>query len=110
MIGGFHIDADKPTCKKLAELYSVEYGGNDKQLKVRCMDEVDKIWCANSLAFSTDGNTMYFTDSHTLVINTYPYDQKTGKAGKATPFHSTAEYFSKTAPGFNHLPDGSCID
>lgn len=55
----------------------------------------------NSLAWSPDGCTMYFADSHRYAIAAHPYDPATGSVGPGRDIVQTAQ------PGF---PDGSTID
>ena len=57
---------------------------------------------SNSICFSPDGGTMYFTDTPTRRIIAYPYNQQTGTLGEARLFADLAD-----EPGF---PDGSCVD
>lgn len=58
--------------------------------------------CANSICFSPDGGTMYFSDTPTRRIVAYAYDDATGALGEARLFADLAN-----APG---MPDGSCVD
>ena len=62
----------------------------------------DGIWVPNSLAFSPDGRTMYFADSHEKRIYAYPFDPDTGDLGARRLFADTAD-----EPG---VPDGSAVD
>ncbi|MEY2801334.1 MAG: SMP-30/gluconolactonase/LRE family protein [Ramlibacter sp.] len=55
----------------------------------------------NSLAFSPDGQTMYFADSLRYALYAYGYDPAAGRPGDARVLATT------TAPGF---PDGSTVD
>jgi sugar lactone lactonase YvrE len=55
----------------------------------------------NSLAFSPDGNTLYFADSLTYEIRAYDYDSESGVIGAGRSFVRTAP------PAF---ADGSAID
>ncbi len=57
---------------------------------------------SNSLAFSPDGKTMYFTDTPTKKIIAYSYDTETG-----TP--SEPRLFTKLSEG-DGGPDGSTVD
>ena len=54
----------------------------------------------NSLAWSPDGRTMYFADTHAMVIWAWDYDPASGMA-------SGERVFVDAAPG---RPDGSCVD
>lgn len=55
----------------------------------------------NSLAFSPDGQTMYFADSLRHSIEAFDYDVPSGRPGPARPFARCEP------PAF---PDGSCVD
>lgn len=55
----------------------------------------------NSLAFSPDGNTMYFADSLRYTLYAYDYDEAAGTMGPQRVFATTEP------PGF---PDGSTVD
>lgn len=68
------------------------------------IEGIEPYVCANSTCFSPDGNTMYFCDTWTQIINQFPYDQATGKVGAPVQFHSFKGYEAKT------MPDGSCIN
>lgn len=56
---------------------------------------------ANSICFSPDGGTMYFTDTPTGLIQQCAYDSDSATVGEPRPFACVA------APGF---PDGSVVD
>ncbi|MDO6406607.1 SMP-30/gluconolactonase/LRE family protein [Pantoea phytobeneficialis] len=58
--------------------------------------------CANSLCWSPDGKTLYFTDMPEGTINAYPYNPDTGEVGEPRLFADLAEQ-----PG---LADGSVVD
>lgn len=60
----------------------------------------DGITIPNSLAWSPEGRTMYFADTHAMVIWTWDYDPATGTA-------SGERVFAEAAPG---RPDGACVD
>lgn len=55
----------------------------------------------NSLAWSPDGRTMYFADSHLYSIFAFDFDTSSGEIGDKRIFATTR------APGF---PDGSAVD
>ena len=61
----------------------------------------DGICIPNSLAFSPDGQTMYFADSLHYTLYAYDYNTTTGEMGTQRVFATTQ------APGF---PDGSTVD
>ena len=55
----------------------------------------------NSLAFSPEGETLYFADSLHYRIYSHPYDSETGQMGESKIFAES------TPPAF---PDGSAVD
>jgi L-arabinonolactonase len=57
---------------------------------------------SNSICFSPDGGTLYFTDTPQRRILAYPYDNETGTVGTPRLFADLSDQ-----PGF---PDGSCVD
>jgi sugar lactone lactonase YvrE len=62
----------------------------------------ENIWVSNGIAWSPDGATMYFADSHVHTIFAYAYDVARGKLGTRRVFaHLTA------ATG---VPDGASCD
>ncbi len=63
---------------------------------------VDAIGCANSIAFSIDGATMYLADTRAKDILSYPYDTATGQLGEAAVF--------ATLGADEGYADGSCVD
>jgi L-arabinonolactonase len=63
---------------------------------------IDGVHCANSICFSLDGATMYFSDMPTGRILAYGYDVDTGQVHSARLFADLADQ-----PG---LPDGSAVD
>ena len=72
----------------------------DANLKVSTL--IEGVACANSICFSPDGETMFFTDTPTNDIVAYDYDTARGGISNRRVHASfTAE------PG---LPDGSCVD
>lgn len=87
--GGIDEDGMKPTSSVL------QFAGD------RARTLMGGIGCANSICFSPDGRTMYFTDSTTRVIQRYGYDPETGDLGTSAPYYETAQSGS---------PDGSCAD
>jgi sugar lactone lactonase YvrE len=60
------------------------------------------IGVANGLAFSPDGSTMYFADSHRETVWAYDYDQASGDAVNERVFLDFSDM-----PG---RPDGACVD
>lgn len=63
---------------------------------------IDGVGCANSIAFSSDGKTMYFADSASRDIARYDYDPATGRPSNARLFARMDKVFG--------VPDGSCVD
>lgn len=62
---------------------------------------LSEICIPNSLAWSPDGQTMYFADSLLYTIFAYDFDTASGQIGRKRVFATTK------APGF---PDGSTVD
>jgi L-arabinonolactonase len=60
------------------------------------------ISCTNSLCWSPDGRTLYFTDMPTRRIDAFDYDPGTGSVSNRRPFASLSK-----EPGF---ADGSIVD
>jgi len=73
--------------------YSLDHG-------LRRLD-LPPVRIANSICFSPDGRTMYFTDTPTGMIQQCSYDSDTGQVGEPRTFAHV------TAPGY---PDGSVVD
>jgi sugar lactone lactonase YvrE len=61
-----------------------------------------EIGIANGLAFSPDGSTMYFADTHRETVWAYDYDVATGDAVNERIFLDFRDL-----PG---RPDGACVD
>ncbi len=66
-----------------------------------CIAVESGITIPNSLCWSPDGRTMYFSDSWTRTIGAYDFDPATGQVANKRPFATTA------APA---IPDGATID
>ncbi len=62
----------------------------------------DGIFIPNALAWSPDGRTLYFADSHEKTLYAYPFDPATGGIGERRVFADTRD-----EPG---VPDGSAVD
>lgn len=62
------------------------------------------IGVANGLAFSPDGATMYFADTHRDTVWAYDYDQATGEPANERVF---LDFGRSDLPG---RPDGACVD
>jgi L-arabinonolactonase len=63
---------------------------------------IEKVALTNAIAFSRDGEAMYFSDSETRRIQRYDYDRASGALGERRLFASIAD-----DAGF---ADGSCVD
>jgi L-arabinonolactonase len=63
---------------------------------------IEGVHCANSMCFSIDGRTMYFTDMPTGRILAYSYDVDAGRPHSPRLFADCSDQ-----PG---LPDGSTVD
>jgi len=90
IVGGMNEDALKP----LSSLTQFDAG------EVRTLK--DQIGCSNSICFSPDGRSMYFTDTATSDIWVYDYDLTSGAIHNARLFVDR-----DAADGF---ADGSCVD
>jgi sugar lactone lactonase YvrE len=66
-----------------------------------CVAIESVITIPNSLCWSPDGRTMYFSDSSTRTICAYDFDPATGQVANKRPFATTV------APS---IPDGATID
>jgi len=74
----------------------------DTDLKLTEMDKL--FYTTNGLAFSPNGDTIYFSDSNKLTRTIWScnYDSATGLTGKAKTFFDTREV--------NGRPDGGTVD
>lgn len=63
---------------------------------------IEQVAISNSICFSPDGATLYFTDTPSHRILAYPYDQESGTLGEPRVFADLA--------GQAGSPDGSCVD
>ena len=66
-----------------------------------CVPMVTGIVTPNSLCWSPDGRTMYFSDSRSQVIAAYPFDTASGELGAARVFY-------RVQPPA--IPDGATVD
>ncbi len=64
---------------------------------------IDGLRIPNTLAWSPDGNSMYFADSLTRETGRYGYDPQSGELGA----RSALFRFSDAVSG---IPDGACVD
>jgi L-arabinonolactonase len=81
--------------RAISAVYRLDPDGSTERI-------VEGIGCANSICFSPDGTTMYFSDMPTGTILAYRYDVDTGRPHSPRVFTEFAGQ-----PG---LPDGSTID
>lgn len=79
----------------LGSLYRIDPSGKVTQM-------IEGIICSNSLSFSPDGRTMYFSDTRQYVTWAFDLDIDTGDIGNQRIF---ADY-----RGDNSRPDGACVD
>ena len=66
-----------------------------------CVPMVTGVITPNSLCWSPDGTTMYFSDSRSRVIAAYPFDVASGELGTPRVFH-------RIEPPA--IPDGATVD
>jgi sugar lactone lactonase YvrE len=83
------------TKRATGSLYRVEPDGTTSVIRT-------EIGVPNATAFSPDGRTMYFADTHRDVIWAYAYDVDTGEATDERVFLDFTDL-----PGH---PDGACVD
>lgn len=63
---------------------------------------IEGVACANSICFSPDGRTLFFSDTPERTIRSYDYDLESGELGAMQILVDMA-----CEPG---VPDGSCVD
>ena len=68
----------------ISALYSLD--ANHRATKL-----ADGVSCANSLGWSPDGSTLYFTDMPTRRVDAFDYDVQTGEIRNRRPFASLAD-------------------
>jgi sugar lactone lactonase YvrE len=78
----------------LGGLYRLEENGQSTKI-------IHDVSIANSLCWSPNGQTMYFSDTATRIIQRADFDPTTGSIENLQPFIKTAE---------KAFPDGSCVD
>ena len=72
---------------------------------VKCEQLFDfNVGCANSICWSPDGKTMYFTDSGDKQLLAFDYDTETGKPSNKRVFVDFAER------GYEGIADGATTD
>ena len=72
----------------------------DADHSIHTMDQ--DIWVSNGVAFSADGRTMYFSDSHIKQIYCYELDRATGGLSNKRVFADASERVG--------IPDGATVD
>jgi len=81
--------------RAISAVYTLDEGGNVRRL-------IEGIACANSICWSPDGTTLYFTDMPTRRIDAFDYDLTSSAVSNRRPFADLS-----TEPGF---ADGSVVD
>ena len=81
--------------KRSSALYSLNENGTLEKLYA-------PVTISNGLAWSADGRTMYYIDTPTREIATFPYDPDTGQIG--------VRRVTVAVPELAGYPDGMCID
>jgi sugar lactone lactonase YvrE len=94
-LSGTMFEAPRTPAAKIGSLWRL-----DPDLSIHRV--LDGIGCSNGLAWSPDGRTMYFTDSHTNLVWAFDYDPSTGNAANRRVF------IDLTTEGF--IVDGATVD
>lgn len=95
----------EPRTAELASMYCLEGGqarlgwGSEQGLGVKV---------SNGLAFSTDGNMVYQSDTPNHVVYCFPFDMAHGKIGARAVFVKRPD--DKNSPTYEGRPDGASID
>ncbi len=84
-----------PTPNRKGRLYRLDTDGTLHQI-------LDEIGCSNGMGFTPDRRQMYYTDSPTLEIYRFDYDEATGAIHNRQVFVKTAED--------EGIPDGMTVD
>lgn len=92
---GSMFEAPGKTPRKIASLYRL---GSDGEIRKM----LTGIGCANGLAWSPDGRTMYFTDSHTHFVWAFDYDPEGGTIANRRTFIDLTDR--------GYIVDGSTVD
>ena len=92
---GSMFEAPGKPVQMIASLYRL---GSDGQVKRM----LDGIGCSNGLAWSPDGHTMYFTDSHTHFVWAWDYDPVAGRIANRRTFIDLTDR--------GYIVDGSTVD
>lgn len=92
---GTMFEASGKTPAKIGALYRLDVDGI--VLKV-----LDGIGCANGLAWSPDGHTAYFTDSHTYKVWAFDYAPETGALENRRTFIDLSDR--------DYIVDGATVD
>ena len=72
----------------------------DRDHAIHTMDR--GIWVSNGVAFSADGRTMYFSDSHIKQLYAYELDPESGTVANRRLFADSSERIG--------IPDGATVD
>jgi len=99
IVGGYYGEIEDVYMK----VYKCELLGNASSTAAPSLKHsplIDKVQVANSICFSTDGDTMYFADSPSKEICKYKYNRENGTL-------SDKQTLRTLDIG---VPDGSCVD
>jgi L-arabinonolactonase len=88
------MDESKPQ-QPISAVYALEADGTDRRI-------IEGVTCSNSICWSPDGATLYFTDMPTRRIDAFDYDVASGTAANRRLFVDLSR-----EPGF---ADGSTVD
>jgi sugar lactone lactonase YvrE len=86
---------DRPDKQATGALYCMGIDGSVRRL-------VDRLIVANGLAWSPDGDTLFYSDSRTATIRSAPWNAADGSIGAARPFARVTEAEGR--------PDGAAMD
>lgn len=92
--GTMVVDA-KAEPRKIAALYCLD-------ANLDCTRRLEGIGCANGLAWSPDGRTMYHSDSHTPLIRAWDFDPASGEIDGVRTFVDLAD--------IDGIADGATVD
>ena len=92
-VGSMHEDAESGRSSGL--LHQIFPGGEQRTVQ-------DQIGISNGIAFSPDGDTMYFADTPRKTVWAYSYEPDSGERTGKEVFTDFSDL-----PG---LPDGACVD